>query len=113
MRSAAAVLVLVASHTPFVVPAPTGTSLTHPDKNVALAPAIVVPVAAKAEYLALDPHDVRLDAACADLAFLVGRGGAATIDIATAVLRMHGIIDPPNMVLVGAVGVVLVALLGL
>ena len=112
MRSAAAVLVLVACHTPFVVPAPTGTSLALPAENVALAPAIVVPVAAEMEYLALDPHDVRLDAACADLAFLVGRGGAATIDIATAVLRMHGIIDPPNKVLAGAVGEDLDAKLG-
>jgi len=112
MKSAAAVLVLVACHTPFVVPAPTGTSLALPTENVALAPAIVAPVAVETEYLALDPHDVRLDAACGDLAYLVGHGGAATIDIATAVLRMHGIIDPPNKVLAGAVGEDLDAKLG-
>lgn len=112
MRSAAALLVVVACQTPAVRPAQPGPASPSVADNIALAPAIVVPVRAEAEYVALDPHDSRLDRACDDLAYLVAHGGAATTDIATAVLRMHGIVDPPNAVLVGAVGEALDAKLG-
>ena len=112
MRAPAALLVVTACATPIVMPAPSGTaSVLAPERSV-LAPAIVVPVTAESEYVALDPHDARLDRACDDLAYLVAHGGAATTDIATAVLRMHGIVDPPNRVVTGAVGEALDAKLG-
>jgi hypothetical protein len=92
--------------------APSGSALPLAADSTALAPAIRVPVTAEAEYVALDPHDSRLDQACDDLAYLVAHGGAPTTDIATAVLRMHGIVDPPNKVLAGAVGEALDAKFG-
>jgi len=112
MRLAVAGFVLAACHVPLTMAPPAQSTLTFPVDNTVLAPAIVVPVSAETEYVALDPHDVRLDQACNDLAYLVAHGGAATTDIATAVLRMHGIVDPPNKVLAGTVGEALDAKFG-
>jgi Cysteine-rich secretory protein family len=77
-----------------------------------VAPAIVMPIQAEQQYAALDPHDPRLARACDELAYLVAHGGTATNNVATAVLRMHGIVNPPQTVLVGAVGDALDAKLG-
>jgi hypothetical protein len=77
-----------------------------------VAPGIVIPIQAETEYAALDPHDPRLDRACDELAYVVAHGGNVTNDLATTVLRMHGIVDPPQTVLFGAVGDVLDAKFG-
>jgi hypothetical protein len=99
MKLAAAVIAIAACGGSTAIP-----QAPAPAIEVPIAPAIVVPIAAEAEYVALDPHDPRFDHACDELAFLVAHGGSATTDIATSVLRMHGIVVPPNTVITGAVG---------
>ncbi|CAN5156751.1 hypothetical protein BH11MYX1_BH11MYX1_01860 [soil metagenome] len=66
-----------------------------------IAPAIELPIHAEGMYGALFDHDPRLERVCEELAFLIDHGGAASIDLATAVLRMHGIVEPPQRVVSG------------
>jgi hypothetical protein len=106
MRSVLLTLIVACGSPAFV---PVAQPVVHDEP---VAPAIVMPIQVEQDYTALDPHDPRLDRACDELAYLVAHGGTATNDVATAVLRMHGIVNPPQTVLAGAVGDALDAKLG-
>ena len=66
-----------------------------------VAAPVRIPVHAEAQYQSLSKGDPRLDRTCEDLAYLVAHGGEATLDIATHLLRMHGIVEPPQRVIAG------------
>ncbi len=89
---------MVACSTPVYVP----VHEPPPPPLEAVLPAIELPIHAEGMYAPLAEHDPRLDRACEELAFLIAHGGEASNDLATAVLRMHGIVEPPQRVVVGA-----------
>lgn len=95
------VIFAIAACTPqLYMPPPASPPL--PDE--AVLPAVDISIHAEANYAALVTNDSRLDRAADDLAYLVAHGGDATTDVATAVLRMHGIVEPPQHVVSGVVG---------
>jgi hypothetical protein len=90
------VALLVACSQPLFLPVPT----SPPPQLDTVAPAIDVPIHAEATYTSLVDHDPRLDRACEELAYLTAHGGEPTNDLATTILRMHGIAEPLQRVLV-------------
>ena len=81
---------------------PTPRPATPPaEADEPVAAPVRVPVHAEAQYQSLSKGDPRLDRTCDDLAYLVAHGGEATLDVVTPLLRMHGIVEPPQRVVAG------------